>query len=85
MDIKIANKTYRCIFLEDGDAYKADDVNARDMTRAKSIKNRVEQEQYPLSEWMFHEDGKANGWGSNYLILREVKEPEYNEFGEVSP
>lgn len=79
----IKDRRFKVLTLKVGDAYYADDLNVYNMDRAKSIKHRIENDGYNFDDWHMGTSGVI-GEG-DYVVLRPIKEPEVNEFGEVSP
>jgi hypothetical protein len=82
--VKIGSDTWLVLHISDGDKFFADDVAGISISRAKSIVGRL-QEGVKSSTYSFGSDGILSGYEEGYIIVRRVKEPEMNEFGEVSP
>lgn len=82
--IRIGEKRYKFFSITDGDRFYPGDINCISLDRGKAIIIRL-KEGASAKSYTFETGGVISGYPGGYWILRELTEPETNEFGEVSP
>lgn len=72
---------WKAVLLHNGDPYYKDDIAANNLDPAKYL-SALDQGDILTS---MKQEGTINGHPTGYWVIRPVKDPEVNEFGEVTP